>query len=261
MPGSIAPTEEVLEFLRSKDPSKREKKIDELLESIPPDIVMYLVNAIHFRGDWRSRFDRDRTAQAPFTTLDGGEVQVDMMAGDVGYRVLFRADATIAELPYGGAAFSAVAALPALGVTMDEFLAGLGPDRWADWMAGLEAQAAAEDLDEEGILVRLPKIELEWGADLIEPMQAIGMVDAFDPDAADFTRLTGGKHLYIQQALQKTFLKVDEEGTEAAAATAVGFGPTSLPPSASFDRPFVLAIRERLSGTILFIGVIGDPRG
>lgn len=234
-------------------------RIDELLESIPPDVIMYLVNAVYFKGDWRTTFDRSRTTTAPFTTLRGDVVQVPMMAGEVGYRVLFREDATVAELPYGGAAFTAVAVLPPAGQPVADLLESLDQERWNDWMAGLAALAEAEDLDSEGILVRLPKIELEWDSDLIEPLREMGMINAFDPMAADFSRLTGGRDLYIQQALQKTFLKVDEEGTEAAAATAVGIGPTSAPPVASFDRPFILAIRERLSGTILFLGVIADP--
>ena len=234
-------------------------RIDELLESIPPDVIMYLVNAVYFKGDWRTTFDRERTAPAPFTTLAGDVVQVPMMAGEVGYRVLFREEATVAELPYGGGAFTAVAVLPPEGESVAQLVESLDPQLWAEWMAALAVRAEGEDLDSEGILVRLPKIELEWGSDLIEPLRDLGMIRAFDWRAADFSRLTGGRDLYIQQALQKTFLKVDEEGTEAAAATAVGFGPTSAPPAASFDRPFILAIRERLSGTILFLGVIADP--
>ena len=233
-------------------------RIDELLESIPPDVIMYLVNAVYFKGDWRTTFDRARTTSAPFTTLAGEIVNVDMMHGEVGYRVLFREDATVAELPYGGGAFTAVAVLPPAGQPMEAFLDALDQPRWDEWMAGLAERAEVEDLSSEGILVRLPKIELEWESDLIAPLEELGMIRPFDPMAADFSRLTGGR-LYIQQALQKTFLKVDEEGTEAAAATAVGFGPTSAPPTASFDRPFLLAIRERLSGTILFMGVITDP--
>lgn len=234
-------------------------RIDELLESIPPRVIMYLVNAVYFKGDWRTTFDRNRTTTAPFTTLAGEVVDVPMMQGEVGYRVLFREEATVAELPYGGGAFTAVAVLPPAGQAMAEFLDALDQRRWDEWMAGLARLAEGEDLSSKGILVRLPKIELEWESDLVAPLEELGMVRAFDPLTADFSRLTGGRDLFIQQAIQKTFLKVDEEGTEAAAATAVGFGPTSAPPVASFDRPFVLAIRERLSGTILFMGVIADP--
>ncbi|MDX1674405.1 MAG: serpin family protein, partial [Longimicrobiales bacterium] len=87
-----------------------------------------------------------------------------------------------------------------------------------------------------------------------------GMTDAFAPFQADFTRITDDRDdLYIYEVKQKTYVRVDEEGTEAAAATSVTVGPTSAPPSIVFDRPFLFAIRERLSGTILFLGVIGDP--
>lgn len=234
-------------------------RIDTLLEEIPRDVIMYLVNAVYFKGDWRSKFDRGRTTAAPFTTLEGAVRQVPMMAGEVGHRVLFRQDATVLELPYGGGAFTAVAVLPPADQPLPEFLNALDPARWDAWMADLAERAEAEDPEKEGILVRFPKFELEWDADLPEPLAALGMVHAFDPHAADFSRLTGGRDLFIQQALQKTFLKVDEEGTEAAAATAIGFGPTSAPATVELDRPFVLAIRERFSGTILFLGVIGEP--
>ncbi|HUG41687.1 MAG TPA: serpin family protein [Longimicrobiales bacterium] len=237
-------------------------RIDQLLATIPPDVVMYLINAVYFRGDWRDRFDRGRTASASFTTLDGDEVAVPMMAGEVGHRFFFGPDATVLELPYGADAFTAVAVLPPEGQPMAVFLDGLTPAVWQAWMDRLagDAEARAESGgDREGILVRMPKLELEWEAALNEPLVELGMTDAFDERLADFTRLTGEDGFFIEQALQKTFLKVDEEGTEAAAATAVGMGVTSAPPSVRLDRPFVFAIRERLSGTILFLGVIGDP--
>jgi serine protease inhibitor len=237
-------------------------RIDRMLESIPPDVLMYVINAVYFKGDWRSQFKKSRTAPAPFTLADGTTRTVDMMAGEVGYRVILGQtleSVSAVELPYARDAFSAVAILPPPGQSIRDFVAGLDGADWVAWMTLLDERAAQEDTSREGILVRLPKFEIEWADSLIGPLRALGMTDAFDADLADFSRMTGGRDLFVTEAFQKTFLKVDEEGTEAAAATAIGMRPTSAPPSISFDRPFLLAIRERFSGTILFIGIIGDP--
>jgi serine protease inhibitor len=238
-------------------------RIPELLERTDPDAVLYLINAIYFRADWVARFDEDRTRDASFAMADGGSVTVEMMEGDVGYRTLNvgRPDLVQAvELPYGGDAFAAVAVLPPAGQSMADFLAGLDRETWDAWIAAFDAAAATEDRDGKGTLIRLPRFELEWGGTLNQPLGALGMTDAFVPYQADFTRMTDTRDdLYIFEVRQKTFVKVDERGTEAAAATSVGVGVVSMPPSITFDRPFLFAIRERLSGTILFLGVIGDP--
>jgi serine protease inhibitor len=237
-------------------------RIDKMFEAIPTDVIMYLINAVYFKGDWRSQFQKSRTAPAPFTRADGVTRQVDMMDGKVGYRTIFSHDpaaATGVELPYARGAFTAIAMLPPRDQSIRDFVAGLDRVEWARWMAAFDEQAERENTDRDGIQVRLPKFEIEWSDSLIAPLRALGMTDAFEEELADFSRMTGGRDLFITEAFQKTFLRVDEEGTEAAAATAIGMGPTSAPPSLSFDRPFLFAIRERFSGTILFIGVIGDP--
>jgi serpin B len=238
-------------------------RIDTLIEQIPSNAVMYLINAIYFLADWRQPFDPDRTTAARFTRSDGSEVTVEMMADEVGHRTLNAGDPTRVqgvELPYAGGAFTAVAMLPPDTQSIDAFVAGLDEAAWDGWMQHFDEVAEAGAPDTEGLLVRMPKFELEWGAGLIPPLEALGMTDAFHPYDADFRRLAeGGESLYIFEVSQKTFVKVDERGTEAAAATSVGIGETSVPPSITLDRPFLFAIRERLSGTILFMGVIGDP--
>ena len=109
-------------------------------------------------------------------------------------------------------------------------------------------------------MLGLPKLTLDYDAFLNDALKALGMQVAFGP-GADFTRMSpGGDQMCIDFVRQKTFIEVDERGTRAAAVTGVGIGVTSLPPSLVVDRPFVFAIRERLSGTILFLGVVKDPR-
>lgn len=237
-------------------------RIDRLLDALDPDALLYLVNAMYFKAGWRHTFDADRTESAPFTRPDGSQVTVQMMADEVGYRTLNAGNdgaVQVAELPYAGGAYTAVAVLPPGGQSMDAFVAGLDAATWTGWMDQLDAQFTGEDPEDEGLLIRLPRFELEWGGELDAALQALGMTHAFDY-RADFSRLAeGGEDLEIYEVRQKTYVKVDEEGTEAAAATSVSIGPTSAPPSITFDRPFLFAIRERLSGTVLFMGVIGDP--
>ncbi|MFO7892505.1 MAG: serpin family protein [Longimicrobiales bacterium] len=237
-------------------------RITEMVQEIPPEMIMYLINAIYFNGDWREQFDPARTSAAPFERADGSTVSVPLMSINTDFRS-FRTQAAMGvELPYGGDAFTAVAVLPAdpeRGIA--EVVAELDAATWAEWMAALDEADARE------VVVQLPRFELEYERTLNDDLTALGMTDAFSELQADFTRLTpvdlpageGPPWVFISEVKQKTFLKVDEEGTEAAAATSVGIGLTSAPPSYRFDRPFLFAIRERLSGTILFIGVIGDP--
>lgn len=238
-------------------------RITELLDEIPSDVIMYLINAIFFEGDWRQQFDPDRTQEATFfRTPPLSAVQVPMMSVEAGFRTFSTPTAFGVELPYGGDAFTALAILPqGNDPSMESLVAGLDTAVWADWMARLEGA------QEQERVVELPRFDLEYERTLNDDLMALGMADAFSEVDADFTRLTpldlpageGPPWVFVSEVKQKAFLEVDEEGTTAAAATSVGVSLTSAPLSIRFDHPFLFAIRERLSGTILFIGVIGDP--
>jgi serpin B len=236
-------------------------RIPEMLDSIPDGMIMYLINAIYFYGDWRAQFDRANTRSGPFYRADGTTVQVPFMSLDHDFRTFWTEAAMGVELPYGGDAFTAVAVLPEPGSTIEELVAGLDAATWTEWITQLDESG------EDEAMVVLPRFELEYERMLNDDLMALGMTDAFSELQADFTRLTpvdlpageGPPYVFVSEVKQKTFLRVDEEGTEAAAATSVGIGLTSGPMTFQFDRPFLFAIRERLSGTILFIGVIGDP--
>lgn len=227
-------------------------KIDKIIDQIPSEMIMYLMNAIYFKGAWREPFDPRQTRDAEFTTHRGARLNVKMMTRKGGFRFRSGTDAMALELPYGGDAFVMTILVPPATADINAFVASLNLNRW---------QAATDGLAESSFDLYLPKFKLAWKDELNDELQSLGMVRAFVPDGADFTRLspTAGRHLYVSEVLQKTFVEVNEEGTVAAAVTSVGIGVTSLPPSARVDRPFVFAIRERLSGTVLFIGKIVRP--
>ena len=239
---------------------KTNGRIPEVLEEIEPEHILFLLNAVYFNGDWTNQFDRAETGPAPFTLSDGQEVQVQRMNGRIpaGIRQL-PGGIRVGELPYGGQAFVMTLVLPPPDSSLDDLLAELDGATWAEWTSGLPEDYA----DAREIQVGLPRLELTYSKELNDVLSDMGMEVAFDPGEADFSRLiqvTPTQNAYLDFVKQDTFLRVDEEGTEAAAVTTVGVGVTSAPPSLIVDRPYLLVIRERLSGTILFMGAIGDPR-
>ena len=156
------------------------------------------------------------------------------------------------ELTYGGGAFGMVVVVPQGQATARELAAGLD----VQWWEGLVSSLSVREVDR----ISLPRFTLSYGKQLNDALKAMGMEEAFFPGGADFTNLSPmGDALFIEQVMQKTFIQVDEAGTKAAAATSVGVGVTSLPPQIVADRPFLFAIRERLSGTVIFTGLVGDP--
>jgi serpin B len=152
------------------------------------------------------------------------------------------------ELPYGGKAFAMTVVLPLGDVGVDSLIAALDHERW---------EALIEGLEKTEVEVYLPRFKLEYEKVLNDVLAALGMGIAFTP-SADFSRMTPGGGIWIGKAKQKSFVEVDEEGTEAAAATSVSM-VVSARPSLRADRPFLFAIRERFSGTLLFVGKLADP--
>ena len=229
---------------------KTRDRIPTILDEIRDNEVMFLINAIFFKGRWRITFDPKKTQDLPFHGADGTSRLVPTMRLDPEpLRVASVNGTTIAELLYGNGAYAMVLALPAEGRTLADLSDGLDAERWAEWTGALA---------ETKVGLHLPRFRLEYKRELKEDLSRLGMRVAFDPDRADFTRMWTGtaERLYLTKVIQKTFVEVNEEGTTAAAATAVGVGVTSMPLTISFDRPFLFAIRERLSGTILFVGQV-----
>jgi serine protease inhibitor len=228
---------------------KTSGKIPTILDRIDGDQVMFLINAIYFKGSWRDRFDPAKTHSAEFQTLAGGTQSMKLMyrpAGEGKLNVASNDVFSLVDLPYGNGAWAMSVLLPHQGKNVNDVIASLDEQTWA---------AAVGQTHETSMGLGLPKFSLSYERVLNDDLRALGMVDAFGN--ADFTRMSPrGRELYIQFVKQKTFVDVNEVGTEAAAATVVAMGVTSLPSEFIVNRPFVFVIRERLSGTILFMGKI-----
>jgi serpin B len=227
-------------------------RIKELVKSIDPNEVMFLVNAIYFKAPWSTPFEKNATRDGTFTRANGSTVTAKMMTVDASRPFVSNDEIQAVELLYGDSAFSMVLVMPAEGRSLNGLISSLTPERWNAWMSQLQNGR---------VMLTMPRFRFDFGKTLNDALKAMGMQIAFTPFAADFDRIAdvSPEELYISRVEHKTFIAVDEDGTEAAAATAVGIGITSLPPSLRYDRPFLFAIRERSLGTLLFIGRVGDP--
>ncbi|MBT8397931.1 MAG: serpin family protein [Gemmatimonadetes bacterium] len=228
-------------------------RIDSIIAAIGPLDILFLINTVYFKGNWTTQFKKSNTQPASFFLDGGGTITVPMMSGDIEDVGFAHVDGgrTVAELPYGGQAFGLVVVLPGPGETVDDLLPTLDDGTWGTWMDALFPTK---------VMVRMPKFELEWESLLNDALKSMGMPNAFSASEADFSRMTPADDAHISAVKQKTYMRVDEEGTEAAAATSVTVGVTSAPPGINVDRSYLLAIRLRLSGTVLFMGVVRDPR-
>ena len=226
-------------------------------ELIPPGILnpltrLVLTNAIYFKGTWLTQFEPKRTRELPFTLATGDKVQAPMMhqTGHFGYAEARGWQAL--EVPYQGRELSMVVVLP----------------RAHDGLPALETVFTARFVAErlrtraQKVVVALPKFKLESSFDLSKVLASMGMPDAFTRKA-DFSGMTGGRDLYISAVIHKAVVDVNEEGSEAAAATAVVPAPTNGGKRVSFraDHPFLFFIRHKPTGSILFLGRVMNPKG
>ncbi len=224
-------------------------KIDKMVQAISPRDVLYLFNALYFKGQWTYRFDPAQTRDAPFRRPDGSSVNVPMMSQKANLPLMYAPGFQMVSLPYGNGRFSMLLALPHPNSSLEAFYAQLTAERWEGWVA---------DLRETEVQVFLPRFKIEWEKKLNDMLAQMGMPIAFT-GAADFSAMSPAGGLYISEVAQKTFVEVNEEGTEAAAVTKVVMGRTSGPPTLHFDRPFFFAIRDNATGTLLFLGQVVDP--
>lgn len=227
--------------------------IDEIVRDIPPQMVMYLINAIYFKGDWLHPFDPEATTEQDFHLQEGGTVPVDMMSlGKFELEYFSTPTYQAVDLPYGDSIYSMTIFVPHENYTLQD----IHPD-----LDQLKFQTGwADQFSYQEVFFSMPKFELEFEAKLNETLQTMGMPKAFTPNVADFSGIAPAE-LFIDEVKHKAFIEVDEEGTEAAAVTSIGIGVTSTPsyPFVVLDRPFYFVIRENVANNILFIGKMVDP--
>lgn len=226
--------------------------IPELLPPLSSGTVLVLVNAIVFKGKWTVAFDRDRTRPAPFTLASGEQVDVMMMAKSDLISMAPIDNGRLGVLPFRGGDLSMIVLVP------DE--AGGLPALAASLTAESLATAIARAGNERRASVKLPRFAFEAEMDLPQALQALGIVSAFDPGRADLSGIDGTRSLYVTEAVHKAVISVDEDGAEAAAGTGVGEGEVSAPPELAVDRPFLFLIHDHVTGSILFLGRVNDPR-
>ena len=236
---------------------KTEGKIEKILEELSPDSVCVLLNAVYFKGKWQTPFKSRMTHKAPFFKADGKEVKVDMMTREGGFRVLRDNGLTAVDLPYQTSS-SMVLIQPDKAGGMEALEKRLNEGLLTDLGHRLSQSRM------ERAKLYLPKFKIATEYDLIPAMKELGVKDAFGFAKSDFKAMYAKSSIKIAQIKHKATLEVDEAGSVAAAATAVEMVRKSAairPPAAQirFDRPFLVLIREKTTGTNLFVGRINDP--
>ena len=223
-------------------------KIPSIVDEIDGNTIMFLINAVYFNARWRTEFDPAKTLDEQFRASDGSVQPVRMMHRAGSMRYARGPGWQAVDLPYGNTAFSMTVVLPNENEDVEAVAASMTPETWSQLTAAFDS--AEVDL-------ALPKFRLAYGRLLKDDLRALGMEVPFIAGGADFTRMSPrGRELYIYKVTQKAFVEVDELGTEAAAVTVVenrrtiGDGRVHV----QVDRPFIFVIRERLSGTVVFIG-------
>jgi serine protease inhibitor len=236
---------------------KTHDKIEEIIQGpIHPLTVMFLIDAIYFLGNWTYQFDPELTQDAWFNPQEGVKTPCRMMLQPgpdelAEYSYLETDEFQAVDLPYGNELFSMVIMVPKEGIDLDDVIDGCGQDTWDTWMAAFHAKDGR---------IRIPKFEVEYEDSLNTVLTRMGMGIAFGL-GANFSRICPDRELFISSVRHKTYVKVDEAGTEAAAVTVVEIMESEIPDSFDLraDRPFLFAIREHHSGTVLFIGKMVDP--
>jgi serine protease inhibitor len=235
--------------------NKTNDKITKIIESLSPDDRMVLLNAIYFNGIWKNKFDEKGTHLLNFTKNNGSNMEVPMMKKeeklDYSANSLFNA----IKMPYGKGQYNMIVMLPVTGKNSQDVIDALSANNWNNWMKSFETK--------DPVVVTMPRFKFAFETKLNSVLAEMGMVKAFQPNIADFSKISN-EDLYISSAIHKSFIDVNENGTEAAAVTSITFTTTSAgnePPKTYFtvNKPFVFAITEKDTDAILFIGEVNHP--
>jgi len=256
---------QTLDFRSSEAPArinswvaaKTHNRITKIVDEIDESSILFLINAIYFKGTWTKEFEKNLTQEKPFHLANGTTSPRPMMRQSGKYAYIEGDAFQAVRLPYGDGRIGMYVFLPAKNSSLERFHAGLTSEKLNAWMGRLERRAG---------LIVLPRLRLEYEARLKQALGALGMGAAFDCGRADFTRMVElpGADACIHDVVHKTFVEVNEKGTEAAAVTSVDVRLTTvMEPEKPFemivDRPFFLAIVDGKTGIILFMGSIVNP--
>ena len=235
---------------------KTNQLIPTIIDAIPENAVMYLINAVYFKGQWKYQFEATNTQPKPFFLQDNTEIQVQSMLQRASFPYFQGAGFKAIDLPYNQGNYTMIVLLPDADKTVNDVISQLTKENWDMW----SSQFADHDVQ-----LQIPKFRYEYNEKkMITILSDMGMDVAFDPDNADFTGINSNGGLYISAVKHKSFIETNEEGTEAAAVTSVEVGTTSAGPDPeplpmNIDRPFVYFIQEKSTGAILFIGTVINP--
>jgi serine protease inhibitor len=228
-------------------------KIPSIIDRINTDDVMFLINAVYFKGEWENKFEKGLTKNEPFYPLSGLQKEVPMMSQSGDYQY-YRGDKFQAvRLYYGDKGASLDLFLPDKDSSIDDLLKRLSFEQCGQWTEMFHKA--------EGD-IKIPRFKMDYESSLVDPLKAMGMGVSFIRGKADFRGMRDQNDLYISEVRHKAVVEVNEEGTEAAAATSVTMKEFSAPPRFTFiaDHPFLMMIRDRRTDAILFMGVVVDPK-
>jgi len=232
---------------------KTHNKIQGIIEPpIPQDLIMFLINAVYFKGTWTYQFKEEQTLDAAFYLPDSSTVDSRLMTREGGYDYYETDTYQAVDMPYGDSAFSMTVILPRPGENINDFIADFSKADFDNMI---------DSLRHDSIKLYMPKYKVECKYTLNDYLKAMGMDIAFACERADFTNISEAD-LCISEVKHKTFIEVNEEGTEAAAVTSIGIRVTAMQPGPTvmrIDRPFFFVIRETNSNIMLFMGKIINP--
>lgn len=230
---------------------KTHQKIKTIVDQIPTDAVMYLINAIYFKGVWKYQFESKNTKPGYFYLTGGKTKQVDFMSQEGSFDFYQNDLFTAIDLPYGKGNYSMMVMVPKAGKTYKDIVAVLNAQNWSTW---------TNSLGKMKVKVYLPKFRFSFKKELNDDLTAMGMPTMFT-DFADLSGISTANSLKVSKVMHKSFVEVNEEGTEAAAVTSVEIVLTSVPETTVFnaDKPFVFIIHEKSTKTFLFMGVVNEP--
>ena len=224
--------------------------IEDILDKIPADAIMYLINALAFDAEWADIYNENEVREGEFTTESGEEQSVELMYNEEG-RYLDDGSATGFIKPYADGKYAFAALLPNEGISVGEYLESLSGEGLMDTLNNAGART---------VNTAIPKFESEYSAELNDVLISMGMTDAFDPSRADLSGISKATELFISRVIHKTYINVDEKGTQAGAATVVEVGKTSAgptdPKSVILDRPFVYMLIDCETNLPFFIGTL-----